>query len=125
MSDFLIFVAVVVFGLWARSLSMQGLHCIMRNLLLLHMGFPGGSVVNLLAMLDTRVQSLSQEDPLEEEMATHSSILVWEIPWKKEPGGLQPASMHINLLQLCPTLCDPMDCSPPGSSVHGGSPGSL
>ena len=89
MSDFLIFVAVVVFGLWARSLSMQGLHCIMRNLLLLHMGFPGGSVVNLLAMLDTRVQSLSQEDPLEEEMATHSSILVWEIPYTEEPGGLQ------------------------------------
>ena len=30
-----------------------------------------------------------QEDPLEEEMATHSSILAWEIPWKEEPGGLQ------------------------------------
>ena len=52
-------------------------------------------------------------------MATHSSILVWEIPWKKELGGLQPACMHIKLLQLCPTLCDPLDCSPPGSSVHG------
>ena len=34
------------------------------------------------------VQSLGQEDPLEEEMATHSSILAWEIPWTKEPGGL-------------------------------------
>ena len=35
-----------------------------------------------------RVQSLGQEDPLEEEMATHSSILAWRIPWTKEPGGL-------------------------------------
>ena len=36
-----------------------------------------------------RVQSLGQEDPLEEEMATHSSILAWEIPWTEEPGGIQ------------------------------------
>ena len=35
------------------------------------------------------VQSLSREDPLEKEMATHSSILAWEIPWTEEPGGLQ------------------------------------
>ena len=35
------------------------------------------------------VQSLSQEDPLEKEMATHSSILPWRIPWTEEPGGLQ------------------------------------
>ena len=39
---------------------------------------------------ETWVQSLGQEDPLEEEMATHPSILVWEIPWVEEPGGLQP-----------------------------------
>ena len=41
------------------------------------------------AVLEMRVQSLSQEDPLEEEMATHSSILAWRIPWTEEPGGLQ------------------------------------
>ena len=35
----------------------------------------------------TRVQSLGQEDPLEKEMATHSSILAWEIPWTEEPSG--------------------------------------
>ena len=35
-----------------------------------------------------RVQSLGQEDPLEEEVATHSSILAWKIPWTEEPGGL-------------------------------------
>ena len=37
-----------------------------------------------------KVRSLGQEDPLTEEMATHSSILAWEIPWTEEPGGLQP-----------------------------------
>ena len=41
-------------------------------------------------MQDTRVQSLGQEDPLKKEMATHSSILAWEIPWTEEPAGLQP-----------------------------------
>ena len=43
----------------------------------------------LLAMPETWVQSLGQEDPLEKEMATHSSILAWRIPWMEEPGGLQ------------------------------------
>ena len=40
-------------------------------------------------MQETRVRSLVQEDALEEEMATHSRILAWEIPWTEEPGGLQ------------------------------------
>ena len=47
------------------------------------------AVKNAPAMRETQVQSLDQEDPLEKEMATHSSILVWEIPWTEEPGGLQ------------------------------------
>ena len=46
-------------------------------------------VKSLPAMWETQVQSLGGEDPLEKEMATHSSILVWEIPWTEEPGGLQ------------------------------------
>ena len=46
-------------------------------------------VKNLPAMQETGVQSLGQEDPLEKEMATHSSILAWRIPWTEEPGGLQ------------------------------------
>ena len=41
-------------------------------------------------MQEMRVQSLDREDPLEKEMATHSSMLAWEIPWTEEPGGLQP-----------------------------------
>ena len=40
-------------------------------------------------MWEMWVRSLGQEDPLEKEMATHSSILAWEIPWAEEPGGLQ------------------------------------
>ena len=45
-------------------------------------------VKNLPAMWETQVRSLSWEDPLEKEMATHSSILAWRIPWTEEPGGL-------------------------------------
>ena len=46
-------------------------------------------VKNLPAMPETQVRSLVGEDPLEKEIATHSSILAWEIPWIEEPGGLQ------------------------------------
>ena len=49
----------------------------------------GKESVNLPAMWETRVQSLGEEDPLEKEMATHSSILAWRIPSTDEPGGLQ------------------------------------
>ena len=94
-------------------------------------------VKNLPAIQETWLQSLGQNNPLEEGMATHSSILAWRIPWTEEPGGLQSMwlqswtglnrfSMHAQLLyivvlvsQSCPSLRDPVDCSPPGSSVHG------
>ena len=46
------------------------------------------TVNNLPAMRETQIQSLSQEDPLEKRMATHSSILPWRIPWTEEPGRL-------------------------------------
>ena len=45
-------------------------------------------VKRLPAMQETWIQSLDQEDPLEKEIATHSSTLAWKIPWMKEPGGL-------------------------------------
>ena len=45
-------------------------------------------VKRLPAMRETQVQSLGEEDPLEKEMATHSSILAWKIPWTEDPGGL-------------------------------------
>ena len=46
-------------------------------------------VKHLLTMQETWVQSLGQEDPLEKEIATHSSTLAWKIPWKEEPSRLQ------------------------------------
>ena len=54
------------------------------------LGFPGGSEAKVSAtMQETQVQSLGWEDPLENGMATHSSILAWRIPWTEEPGRLQ------------------------------------
>ena len=47
------------------------------------------TVKRLSTMQETRVQSLGQEDPLEKEMATHSSTIAWKIPWMEEPGRLQ------------------------------------
>ena len=86
---------------------------------------------------ETWVWSLDQEDPLEKETATHSSILALRIPWRDEPGRLQSTgsqrvghnwatSISLSRLllhgwdvfvvvQLCPTLCNPMDCSMPAS----------
>ena len=59
------------------------------------LGFPGGSALkNPLANAGDLVQSLCWEDPLEKEMATHSSILAWEIPWTEEPGGLQSMGLQ-------------------------------
>ena len=59
------------------------------------MDFPGGSVVkNPHAKQEMQVPSLGQEDPLEKEMATHSSIFAREIPWVVEPGGLQSVGLQ-------------------------------
>ena len=73
------------------------------------------------------------EDPLEEGMATHCSILAWRIPWTEEPGRIQSIGSHrvrhdwwnlahkvyycFSVTQTCPTLWDPMDCSTPGFPV--------
>ena len=55
-------------------------------------GFPGGSEVKRLpAVLETWIRSLGREDPLEKEMAAHSSILAWRIPWTEERSRLQSA----------------------------------
>ena len=64
------------------------------RLLLMGVKFAWASLVaqrlkHLPAMWETQVRSLGQEDPLEKEMATHSSILAWRIPWTEEPGRLQ------------------------------------
>ena len=85
-------------------------------------------------MQDTWFQSLGWEDPLEKEIATHSSILAWESHGQSSLAGYSPCVERVgrNLAtkpspnkwkilatQSCLTLCDPMDCSLPGSSVHG------
>ena len=82
-------------------------------------------------MQKTQVQSLGLEDPLEEGMATQSSVLAWRIPWTEEPGGLQSwgckewdttehsTATAAKSLQSCLTLCDPIDGSPPGFPVPG------
>ena len=94
-------------------------------------------VKHLPAMWETWVQSLGQEDPLEKEMATHSTILAWRIPWMEKPGRLQSTGSHSqkwlsnftslenekkkctpgtlvqfgSVAQSCPTLCDSMNRS--------------
>ena len=69
----------------------RGWHNIV-NQLYFSKGFPGGSELKNLPvqeMQEIQVRSLGWEDTLEQEMATHSSILAWRIPWTEEPGGLQ------------------------------------
>ena len=62
---------------------------VFEYLLVLGASLIAKSIKNLPAMQETRVPFLGQEDPLEKEMATHSSIPAWEIPWTEEPGGVQ------------------------------------
>ena len=96
--------------------------------------FPGGSdIKNLPALQEIWVQSLGWEDPLEESKATHSSVLAWWIPNTEKSGRLQSigsqrvgqncsnlACLIWNLIvvQLCPTVFDPMNHSTPGLPVH-------
>ena len=57
-------------------------------------------VKNLPAIQEMQVQSLGQEDPLEKEMVTHSSILAWEIPWTEKPGRLQSVGLQKSQTRL-------------------------
>ena len=56
--------------------------------------YAGSEVKNLPAMQETRIQSLGWEDPMEREMATHSSTLAWKISWTEKPGGLQSMGLQ-------------------------------
>ena len=59
------------------------------------MGFPDSSdSKNLPAMQESQIQSLDEEDPLEKELATHSSTLAWRIPWTEEPGRLESMGLQ-------------------------------
>ena len=89
------------------------------------LGFPGGSDgKESAATRKTWVRSLGQEDPLEKEMATHSSVLAWRIPWTEEPGGLQSVGSQrvghnlatkqkqeariVQRVPLCPAILPPV-----------------
>ena len=64
-------------------------HVLILSLALRWASLVAETVKNPPAMRETWVRSLCQEDPLEKEMATHASVLAWNIPWAEEPGGLQ------------------------------------
>ena len=71
--------------------SVRNPHCVYS----LALDLPGGLAVRIhLAMQETQVHYLGQEDPLKKEVATHSSILAWEIPWTEEPCGLQSMDLQ-------------------------------
>ena len=64
-------------------------------------GFPDGLVVkNLPAMQEMQFQSLGWEDPLEQEMATHSTIPAWKFPWSEKPAGLQSVGLRKSQIRL-------------------------
>ena len=69
-------------------------------------------------MLETWVWSLVWDNLLEKEMATHSTLLTWEIPWTEKPGSLQSEWVS-SVTSVNLTLCNHRDCSLPDSSIHG------
>ena len=73
-----------------QSLHQPGLHFAIYSLKCL----VAQMVKNLPALQDTQLRFLGWEDPLEKEMATHSSILAWRIPWTEEPGRLQSMGLQ-------------------------------
>ena len=86
---------------WLLPRVIMKWYSLAQPLLVLHIsmyGFPNGSVTNNPSAMqetqDMRVQPLGQEDPLEEGMATHSSILSWRIPWTEEPSRLQSIGLQ-------------------------------
>ena len=84
--------------LMANYLQISILRCLKNELeftMEYNLGFTGASMVK-----KTQVLSLGQEDSREKEMATHSSILGWEIPWTEEPGGLQSMGSQKSQTQL-------------------------
>ena len=70
-------------------------------------------IKNLPTMQETWIQSLDWEDALEKEMATHSSILTWEIPWTGEPGGLQSMGSQRDMTEQLKTnnITDSLGCT--------------
>ena len=78
-----------VYTILLSLLSNPILFCFMPILLCVQDVLVAQMIKNLLSIQDTQVQSLGRGDPLEEGMATHSSMLAWRVPWTEEPNGLQ------------------------------------
>ena len=72
----------------------NGRYSVQKFKRLLRTSLVAQSVKRLPTMQETRIQSLGQEDPLEKEMATHSSTLAWKIPWTEDPGRLQSMGLQ-------------------------------
>ena len=85
-----------------------------RMLLFSPQGFPGSSDGKESACTAGDPGSILGQEDLEKGMATHSRILAWRIPWTEQPAAAAAKSFH-----SCPTLCDPINGSPLGSSVPG------
>ena len=77
---------IAVLKVWAQGQQDQHYQNVLRNAN--YLAPVAQRLKHLPAMQETWVRSLCREDPLEKEMATHSSILAWRIPWTEEPGGL-------------------------------------
>ena len=116
------FFILAIWSVWT-NIILQFLICVcnivneVKHLYIWLLGFPGGSddKESACAIWETQVGSLGQEYPLEKGMATHSSILDWEIPWTEEPCGLQSMGsqksdtvtkqqQHIWFIMLCQSL---------------------
>ena len=80
----------IILGIFRNTAGML----IYISIVLLWASLVAQRLKHLPAMQETWVRSLGQEDPLEKEMATHSSILAWRIPWTEEPGGLQSTGLQ-------------------------------
>ena len=93
------------------------------------LGFPGTLVAqrvkHLPAMQETWVRSLSQEDPLEKEMATHSSTLAWKIPWTEKPGRLQSMGSQRVEHNWATSLTPLGSSASEDSACNAGNPGSI
>ena len=83
----------ILSSIYARSILADDKICMPVKESIALYSFPGGTVVknspSVQEMQETQVQPLGQIDPLEKELATHSSFLAWKIPWTEEPGSLK------------------------------------